>query len=162
VRGPNIMRGYWRQADATAAAFTADGWLRTGDVGAIEDGYLRVVDRLKDLIVTAGGKNVAPQPLEQRVTASPLISQAVLLGDRRPYLVMLVVPDFTVFDQFHIGERGPLARNGAGTRETLVEDARVQARVAAEVAAALRDAARVERPKRVVVLADEFTVTDGS
>lgn len=139
VRGPGVTRGYWKRAEDSAAAFTADGWFRTGDVGAIEDGFLHVVDRLKDLIVTAGGKKVAPQPIEQRLTALPSVGQAVLLGDRRPYLVLLVVPE----------------AGGPGT------GAEREARVAAEVAAELHDVARFERPKRVALVPDELTVERG-
>jgi long-chain acyl-CoA synthetase len=139
VRGPSVARGYWRRPDETAAAFTPDGWLRTGDVGVIADGFLHVVDRLKDLIVTAGGKNVAPQPLEQRVTASPLVAQAVLIGDRRPYLVLLVVP---------------ARAGGAGEPPS-------EAAIAAEIASRLHDAGRVERPKRVLVIPEELTVENG-
>jgi long-chain acyl-CoA synthetase len=139
VRGPGVTRGYWQKPDATAAAFTSDGWFRTGDVGTIDDkGFLRIVDRLKDLIVTAGGKNVAPQTLEQRVTSSPLISQAVVLGDRRPYLVMLVVPEAAV----------------ARTADFI-------AKISADIASHFRDFANFERPKRIAVLDEEFTVDNG-
>jgi len=141
VLGPGVMRGYWGQPEASAAAFTADGWFRTGDVGTIEQGVLLVIDRLKDLIVTAGGKNVAPQPLEQRVLASPYIAQAVLIGDRRPYLVMLLVPDEDAAPE---GEPDALP-----------------SQLAAEVATHLQDVARVERPKRVALVREAFTVENG-
>ena len=164
VRGPGVTRGYWNRPEATAAAFTADGWFRTGDVGALDaDGFLRVVDRLKDLIVTAGGKNVAPQPLEQRGTGSPLAVQAVLLGDRRPYLVLLVVPDFAALARRAAGEgwgAGADPATEAG-RAALAAEPRAGAALAAEVAGALRDAASVERPKRLAVLTEEFTVEGG-
>lgn len=138
VRGPGVTRGYWNQPEATAAAFTPEGWFRTGDAGAIDRGFLLVVDRLKDLIVTAGGKNIAPQPLELRITASPAIAQAVVLGDRRPFPVVLVVPE-----------------------RANVPEPPSAAALAREVAAQLRDAARVERPKRLAVVAGEFTVENG-
>lgn len=95
VRGSTVMSGYWNKPDATADAFDEDGFFRTGDIAEISpDGFIRIVDRKKDLIVTAGGKNVAPQPIESRLKGSPLIDTAVLIGDRRPYIVALLSPDF--------------------------------------------------------------------
>ena len=94
TRGPNVMRGYFRNDAATAAALR-DGWFHTGDVGHLDpDGYLVITDRLKDLLVTAGGKKVAPQPLEGQLKRSKWISEAVMLGDKRPYCICLLVPNF--------------------------------------------------------------------
>jgi long-chain acyl-CoA synthetase len=94
VRGGNVMRGYFRDAESTDAAIDRDGWLHTGDVGAIDaDGYLTITDRKKDLIVTAGGKNVAPQWIESMLRSQPWISQAVVLGEGKPYLVALITLD---------------------------------------------------------------------
>jgi long-chain acyl-CoA synthetase len=100
ARGPNIMRGYFGNDDATRTALR-DGWFHTGDVGRFDsDGYLVITDRLKDLLVTAGGKKVAPQPLEAQLKRSKWISEAVMLGDRRPYCVCLIVPNFAQLDSF--------------------------------------------------------------
>jgi long-chain acyl-CoA synthetase len=98
TRGPHVMIGYYRNPEATAAAIR-DGWFHTGDVGHFDtDGYLHITDRLKDLLVTAGGKKVAPQPLEGRLKTVKWISEAVMLGDRRPYCVCLLVPNFAVLE----------------------------------------------------------------
>lgn len=94
IRGRNVMRGYYHKPEATAEAIDADGWLHTGDIGALRDGYLCITDRLKDLLVLSNGKNVAPQPIEIRLTTSPYLAQAVVLGDREAYVTALIVPNF--------------------------------------------------------------------
>ena len=94
TRGPHVMRGYFKNEEATRAALSG-GWFHTGDIGRLDpDGSLVITDRLKDLLVTAGGKKVAPQPLEARLKTGKWVSEAVLLGDRRPYVVCLIVPNF--------------------------------------------------------------------
>jgi len=95
VKGPSIMTGYWNKPAQTKEVFTEDGFFTTGDIAEIDDdGFLLIVDRKKDLIVTAGGKNVAPQPIESQLKKSPYVETAVLIGDRRPYIVALFSPSF--------------------------------------------------------------------
>lgn len=108
VRGPNVMRGYWHRSEETAA--TLDGeWLHTGDVGEQDtDGYLTITDRKKEILVSSGGENIPPQRVELRLTADPLIQQAVVFGDRRPYVVALIMPDWDmVAEQLGGGEASP-------------------------------------------------------
>ena len=94
VKGPSIMKGYWNLPDRTAEVFDSDGYFLTGDIAEIDqDGFIRITDRKKDLIVTAGGKNIAPQPIEAELKRSPLVDNAVIIGDRRPYLVVLLSPN---------------------------------------------------------------------
>jgi long-chain acyl-CoA synthetase len=93
VRGPNVFAGYYKDDAATREVLDDDGWLRTGDVGHIDDGFLTITDRIKDIIVTAGGKNVAPQNIENALKTSKYVSQALVIGDRRPYLTALITLD---------------------------------------------------------------------
>jgi long-chain acyl-CoA synthetase len=157
VRGPQVMKGYYKRPDATAECIDADGWLATGDIGEVDaDGFLTITDRKKDIIVTAGGKNVAPQPIENRLKTNPLIEQAIMIGDRRRYCVMLLVPAF-----------GPLeawARDAGitwKTREELVADPRVQAHVEAAAQGMLGDLASFETPKKFALLPEELTEENG-
>jgi long-chain acyl-CoA synthetase len=92
VKGPQVMSGYYKDAEATSEAMQ-NGWFRTGDIGRIENGFVWITDRKKELIITAGGKNIAPQPIENALKLDPYISQAFVYGDRKPYLTALVVPD---------------------------------------------------------------------
>lgn len=156
VRGPQIMKGYYRDPEATAEAIDEDGWFRTGDIGDLdEDGFLRITDRKKDLLVTAGGKNIAPQPLENAAKTSRYVTEAVMLGDRRPYAIMLVVPNF---DQVSAWAR----QNGiAGADADLTEDDRVREQIEADVLRRLEHFARFERPKKVVPLPRELTLERG-
>ena len=101
VRGPSVMEGYWNKPDETAEAFDDRGFFATGDIAEIDDdGFVLIVDRKKDLIVTAGGKNVAPQPIESRLKQSPLVDTAVLIGDHRPYVVALLSPAFDELERW--------------------------------------------------------------
>jgi long-chain acyl-CoA synthetase len=94
VRGPNVFAGYWKMPGKTAEAIDRDGWLHTGDCGAIDaDGYIRIVDRLKDIIITSGGKNVSPSAIENQLKFSPYIADAVVIGEGRHYLTALVMVD---------------------------------------------------------------------
>lgn len=93
TRGPHVMRGYWKEPEATAQTIT-DGWLHTGDIGRLEDGFLSITDRKKDLIITSGGKNIAPNELERILLTDPHIDQLVLYGDKKPFVSALIVPNF--------------------------------------------------------------------
>ncbi|MGE5412635.1 MAG: AMP-dependent synthetase/ligase, partial [Syntrophomonadaceae bacterium] len=94
TRGPHIMKGYFHKAEATAEAIDREGWLHTGDIGDLRDGYLSITDRKKDLIVLAGGKKAAPQPIENELKKSPYIALPIVIGDRQKFLAAVLVPDF--------------------------------------------------------------------
>ena len=110
LRGPSVFAAYYHNPEATAEAFDAEGWFHTGDIGVVEDGFLRIVDRKKDIIITAGGKNVAPQKLENALKAhSSLVSQVVVFGDKRSYCVALVTPSEPAVRQFGGGDMAKAA-----------------------------------------------------
>ena len=156
VRGGNVMKGYFGRPEDTAAAFE-DGWLRTGDVGSIDqDGYLTVTDRIKDLIITSQGKNVAPQHIEGELGADLYIDQIVVIGDRRSYLTALIAPDFDVLERY--------AREhdiSSGSREELVADPRIRALYDQRIADASRELAGYEQVKRYTLLAQSFSQDSG-
>ncbi len=160
ARGPNIMRGYYNKPEATAAVLE-DGWFHTGDIGAIDAaGYLTITDRKKDLLVTSGGKKIAPQPIEAVLKRSPLVSEAVLLGDRRKYAAALIVPDFAALERRLQGVgRAPAA--GSQSRAELVKRPDVLALYQEIVDALNRDLSQFERIKRIAILPSEFTVESG-
>jgi long-chain acyl-CoA synthetase len=100
TRGPHLMKGYWNDAEATRAAIDAEGWFHTGDVGHLDaDGFLSITDRKKDLIITSGGKNIAPSELERLLTSDPCIDQAVVYGDRKAFVTALIVPNLANVDE---------------------------------------------------------------
>ena len=121
IRGENVFAGYWRDEPATRAVLTEDGWLKSGDVGSIdEDGFLTITDRKRDIIITAGGKNISPQNIENALKAAPLVSQALVIGDRRPYVTALVTVDPAEAAKFAPeAVRGAVERAVASVNENL-------------------------------------------
>lgn len=158
VRGPQVMKGYLNRPDETAEAIDEEGWFKTGDIGELdEDGFLRITDRKKDIIVTAGGKNIAPQPIENDVKLDPYIEQAVMVGDRRPFPSLLVVPDFEQLNQWAAASEIDASDPGA-----LLRDARCQEFLGGRVRASLAGLASFETPKKTAFLATTFTIEDGT
>ena len=156
VRGPNIMQGYYRRPESTAETL-ADGWLHTGDIGELSvDGYLTITDRKKDLIVTSGGKKIAPQPLENLLKMDPLVSEAVLIGEQRKFPAALLVPDFA-----RLEARFEAMKLRAASREELVRHPEVL-RLYQDVLDRLNGSlAQFERVKRFALLPTEFTMERG-
>ncbi|MDE2882299.1 MAG: long-chain fatty acid--CoA ligase [Acidobacteriota bacterium] len=155
-RGHNVMKGYFGNEAATDEAIV-DGWFHTGDVGAFdEDGFLRITDRKKDLLVTAGGKNVAPQPIEGSLKSSVYIAELVMVGDGKPYLSALVAPDFEQLGRWCEGEGIP-----ADSPETMAADERVQAHLMAEIGRLSEGLASFEQVKKIAVVTAAFTIESG-
>ncbi|PAP76688.1 AMP-dependent synthetase/ligase [Rubrivirga marina] len=153
AKGPNVMAGYWERPEESAAAFDADGWFRTGDVGRFEGGYLRITDRLKHMIVTGGGKNVYPGPIESTLSTSPLVSQLMVVGEGRPYLTALVAPDLDGLRQ----EAGALGL-GASTEAELLAAPELRAAVEQTLADYNRAAPSHEKVRDFRFVAEPFTV----
>jgi long-chain acyl-CoA synthetase len=157
TRGPHIMAGYYNKPEATKEAIDADGWFHTGDIGLIDaEGFLRITDRKKDIIVTAGGKNIAPQPIENRVKTNRFILNAVMIGDRRKFPLMLVVPNMD-----NVRTWAATKALVTGTDQQLIALAEVQEKIDREVKKTLRDLAHFEMPKKVVLIEKDFTIEGG-
>ena len=156
VRSETVFKGYFMDPEATAAVLGEDGWLRTGDVGELDaDGFLRITDRKKDILVTAGGKNVAPQNIENDLKTSKYVSQALVVGDRRPYVSALIT-----LDPREVG-RWAAERGIEGDVAALARDPRVRELVQGIVDDVNRERSRFEQVKRFVVLPRDFTMEDG-
>jgi long-chain acyl-CoA synthetase len=156
IRSETVFAGYYRDPEATAAVLSEDGWLRSGDIAEIDaEGFVRITDRKKDILVTAGGKNVAPQNIENELKTSRYISQAVVVGDRRPFVGAVVTLDPDEIRKWATehgveGDIGELARND-----------RVHALVQEVVDAVNLERSRFEQLKRFVILPRDFTMADG-
>ncbi len=158
VRGPQVMKGYYRNPEATAEVIDDEGWFQTGDIGELTDeGCLRITDRKKDIIVTAGGKNIAPQPIENRLVTNPFIEQVVMVGDKRKFPAMLVVPAFDALESWARSHGVP-----SGDRKALLADPAVQAHMERQVMEHLGDLSGFETPKKIALLDQEFTIEDGT
>jgi long-chain acyl-CoA synthetase len=155
-RGPHIMKGYWNNPEATAQAIDANGWFHTGDIGEIDsDGFLKITDRKKDIIINAYGKNIAPQPLEALLKSSPFVGTPVLIGDRRKYLSALIVPNFEKLER----EAAALGIS-FNTRDDLVANERVKQLIQDEIDRFNTNLDRQEKIRRFALLSRDFTIED--
>ena len=156
LRGDNVFAGYYKDDEATRAALTEDGWLLTGDVGELDqDGFLKITDRKKDILITAGGKNVAPQNVENELKSATLISQALVVGDQRPYVAALITLD-------EVEARKWAEANGLnGDLAVLARDERVRAIGQELVDQVNANHGRVEQIKRFTILPRDFSLEEG-
>jgi long-chain acyl-CoA synthetase len=156
VRGTNVFKGYLNLPDKTAEAIDAEGWLHTGDVGVVDaDGYLRITDRMKDIIITAGGKNITPSELENELKFSPYITDAVVIGDKRPYLVAIIMIDQDNVEKFAQDREIPFSNYASLTRAPEVQEL-----VQAEMDRVNAKFARVEQIKKFFLLDRQLSAED--
>jgi len=156
TRGPHVMKGYYHKPDATAEAIDAEGWFHTGDIGELRDGFLAITDRKKDIIVTAGGKNIAPQPIENKIKTNKYVSQAVMIGDKRKFPIVLVVPNWESL------EKWAKVHNILWTdRAQLLAMPTIRAKMEKEVMAEVEGLAHFEMPKKIGLLEHDFSIERG-
>jgi long-chain acyl-CoA synthetase len=156
VRGPNVFMGYLNLPEKTAETIDADGWLHTGDVGTVDDeGFYRITDRMKDIIITAGGKNITPSEWENELKFSPYVTDAVVIGDRRPYLSVIIMIDLENVEKFAQDHDVPFSNYASLTRAP-----EVLARIQEEIDTVNKKFARVEQIKQFRLLDTQLTAED--
>lgn len=156
VRGPNVMKGYYKMEEETRETIK-EGWLYTGDIGYIdEDGFLVITDRKKDIIVTAGGKNVAPQPIENLLKTNPYISNAVILGDRRKFMSALIVPNFEKLEEYAKNNMIPFK-----DKQELIKNEQIVMFIETEIGRFTPHLASYEKIKKIALLDREFEIAEG-
>ncbi len=157
IKGPQVMKGYYKNEEATKEAFTEDGFFRSGDMGVIdEDGYLKITGRLKDILITSGGKNISPQNIENSLQASNFIEQVAVIGDNRKYLSALIVPAFETLENW-AKEQGIQFKD----RKDLISNDQVIKVFETEVEDKTKNFARVEQIKKFKLLETEWSQETG-
>ena len=156
VKGPSVFKAYWNRDQETKEAFDDDGWFRTGDIGKVEDGFLTITDRKKELLKTSGGKLIAPQPIENRLKANGLVAHAALVGDKRKFASVLISPNFQALDVW-AKEKGVATSD----RSALVRDDKVSAEYRRIVEQVNKGLAHFETIKKVTVVPEEWSVDSG-
>ncbi len=159
AKGPNVMREYWHRPEETRAAFDPDGWYHTGDVGRFDDGYLMVTDRIKHMIVSRGGKNIYPGPIEDAFKTMPWFDQMVVIGEGRPFLTALVVPDF---ETLRMRARDQGLDEASMSNEELVEQSEIQSLFKKAFRKYGHDAPAHEKIRNFKLLTEPFTIEDGT
>lgn len=156
TRGPHVFKGYFKEPELTAQTIDRDGWLHTGDVGAWDDGYLKIMDRKKDIIITAGGKNITPAYIENKLKFSPYIQDAVVIGDRRKYLVALILIEEDNVTKFAQDQRVPFT-----TFQDLTQSPEIVRLIEGEVDKVNKTLSQVEGIKKVALLPRRFYEEEG-
>ncbi|HEY4009107.1 MAG TPA: long-chain fatty acid--CoA ligase, partial [Acidobacteriaceae bacterium] len=156
VKGTSVFAGYWKNDEATKKEFTPDGWFRTGDIAKLEDGFLSITDRKKELMKTSGGKYIAPQPIESRLKVDALVGQAALIGDQKKFVSVLISPNFEALERWS-------KQNGvaATDRAKLIEDAKVKQVYKSIIDKANQGLAHHETIKKVALVPEEWTPESG-
>jgi long-chain acyl-CoA synthetase len=159
VKGPNVMKAYWNRPEQTRSVFDPDGWYHTGDVGRFDDGYLQITDRIKHMIVSRGGKNIYPGPLEETFKTQAWIDQIIVIGEDRPFLTALVVPDF---ESLRMRARDHDVDEARYSDDELLEHEDVRSLFDRTFRTYNHDAAAHEKIRNFRLLAEPFTVEDGT
>ncbi len=157
IKGPQVMKGYYKNEAATKEAFTDDGFFRTGDIGEFDkDGYMKITGRIKDLIVTSGGKNISPQNIENTLVTSAFVEQVAVIGDNRKYLAALIVPSFATLEGWAKEKNIPFTG-----RQDLIKNPEVQKLFEHEIEEQMKDYARVEQIRKFILLEKEWSQDTG-
>jgi long-chain acyl-CoA synthetase len=157
VRGPSVFKGYWKMPEETAASFE-DDWFKTGDIGHLDDdGYLSITDRKKDLIKTSGGKFIAPQPIENSFKANVFVGEAAVVGDKRKFASVLIVPNFPVLEEWAAAHEISFS-----SRKELVRSSQVKALYQGVVDELNSHLAQFEKLKKFLLLPEELSIADGT
>ena len=156
VRGPSVFKAYWNRENETAEAFDGEGWFRTGDIGKLDDGFLTITDRKKELLKTSGGKLIAPQPIENKLKANGLIAHAALVGDKRKFASVLISPNFQALDDW-------AKSKGVATedRAALVRNDKVNGEYRRLIEQVNQGLAHYETMKKITIVPDEWSVDSG-
>ena len=157
VKGPSIMKGYYKKPEATAEAIDAEGWFHTGDIGELFEGkYLKITDRKKEIFKTSGGKYVAPQLVENKLKESSMIEQAIVVGEGQKFPSALLIPEFSVLKDW-------CSRNGIEYSDdaSMVKNEKVRAKFDEEVKGLMKNIAQYEQVKKVSILSQGFTIDGG-
>jgi len=156
LKGPNVMKGYWKDEEATRQVIR-DGWFYSGDIGEVDkDGYLKITDRKKHIIVTSGGKNIAPTPIENLITESPYVDQVIVIGEKRPFLIALIVPDFRKLREFAAAEGIQ-----ANSNKELIEHKSVVQMFEKLMRTISRQLSTHEKVRKFLLVDDAFTIENG-
>jgi len=157
IKGPQVMKGYFNKPDDTKATFTADGWFMTGDIGRLDErGCLYITDRKKDIIITAGGKNVAPQNIENTLVTDPFIEQAIVIGEGRKYLSALIIPNFSELISYAKNQGIPF-----DDKADLIRKPEIVSFFDEKIKTLMKDYARVEQIRKFTLLPREFSIESG-
>ena len=157
AKGPNVMQGYYKAPEATKKVVNDEGWFLTGDIGEIDqDGFLKITDRKKSIIVTSAGKNIAPAPLETALVSSDFIEQALVIGDKRNFISALIVPEFENIKKYLNNNGKDLASN-----EAIVEHIDVISLLDKEVESTMKNFSRTEKVKKISLISRQFSIEKG-
>ena len=156
ARGPNIMQGYYKEPELTKEALDADGWLHTGDIGVLEDGFLRITDRKKEIFKTSGGKYVAPQVIENRLKESRFIEQAMVIGENRKFPAALIVPNASFIKDYCTLKGIPYTN-----RIDILKEPRIASRIKDSVDKLCSGFGHWEQVKKIALLPNEWTIEGG-